>query len=132
MKEVQKLKQKFKKKFSKNMILRLKNKNNHINKILTNIMIKNKEDTMIEKAMMMEAEIIDRKRIKSNNISRKIQTEEMTKLITIKVDLTEMVKESIEEAIITINKIRILKISRKTTNKFKGKKIIEKKLKRKK
>jgi hypothetical protein len=95
-------------------------------------MIKNKEDTMIEKAMMMEAEIIDRKRIKSNNISRKIQTEEMTKLITIKVDLTEMVKESIEEAIITINKIRILKISRKTTNKFKGKKIIEKKLKRKK
>jgi hypothetical protein len=81
-------------------------------------MIKNKEDIMIEKVMMMEAEIIDRKKIKSNNMCRKIQIEEMKKLITIKVDLMEMEKESIEEAIITINKIRTLKISRKTTNKF--------------
>jgi hypothetical protein len=48
------------------MILRLNNKNNNINKILINIMIKNKENIMIEKSMMIEAEIIDKKKIKSN------------------------------------------------------------------
>ncbi len=69
---VSKLKQKFKKKFNKNMIFRLKNKNNHINKILISIMVKNKVDIMIEKAIMMEEEIKDRRKIKSNNMCRKI------------------------------------------------------------
>jgi hypothetical protein len=35
-------------------------------------MVKNKVDIMIEKAIMMEEEIKDRRKIKSNNMCRKI------------------------------------------------------------
>lgn len=133
MKEDQKPKQKSKKKFNKNMIHKLKNKNNHINKILINIMIKNKEDIMTEEAMMMQVEIIGIKKIKikSNNMYKKIQIEEMKKVITTKVDHTETEKESKEEAIIIINRMQI-EITKKMKKQLQEKKITEKKLKRKK